>query len=86
MTTSASVGTSYGSLMPVNSLMMPARALAYRPLRSRFSHSSTLVLTCTRMKPPWGAIIARTSLRMSSYGAIGAQTAMPRCLVISDAT
>ena len=64
ITTSASVGTSYGSLMPVNSLMMPARALAYRPLRSRFSHSSTLVLTCTRMKPPWGAIIARTSLRV----------------------
>jgi hypothetical protein len=25
MTTSASTGSSYGSLMPVNSLMMPAR-------------------------------------------------------------
>ena len=52
----------------------------------RWKNPSTLVFTCTRMKPPCGWIIARTSFRVVSYGAIGAQTAMPRCFVISEAT
>ena len=42
--------------------------------------------TCTSTKPPYGSIIARTSLRVLSYGAMGAQSAMPPFLVISEAT
>ena len=52
MVTSASAGTSYGSEMPVNSFRIPARALAYKPLRSRCSQTSTEVAMCTRMNPP----------------------------------
>ena len=40
-TRSASRGSSYGSDTPVKPLIRPARALAYRPLRSRCSQTST---------------------------------------------
>src|SRR5207249_4151519 len=63
MTTSASSGCSYGSEIPVNSFTMPARAFAYRPLRSRASHASSDVAMCTRMKPPPFSTIARTACR-----------------------
>src|SRR6266700_1686243 len=56
---------------------MPARALAYRPLRSRPSQTSRAVARCTRTKPPCGSIMARTAWRAASYGAIGAQRAIP---------
>ena len=45
MTRSASSGSSYGSDTPVKWSMSPARALAYRPLRSRASHTSAGVAT-----------------------------------------
>src|SRR5438094_10254353 len=38
------------------------------------------------IKPPRGSIIERTSFRVTSYGAIGAQIAIPRFFVISEAT
>ena len=44
-TSTASAGSSYGSDTPVNCLISPALALAYRPLRSRCSHTSTGVAT-----------------------------------------
>src|ERR1700675_1669287 len=66
ITTSALIGASYGSEMPVNSFTMPARALAYRPLRSRCSHTSIEVAACTRINPPNGSIICRTALRVAS--------------------
>src|SRR5690606_23220260 len=56
-------GTSYGSLMPVKPLMMPARAFAYSPLRSRCSQTSSGVATWISRNPPTGSIFSRTSLR-----------------------
>ena len=44
-TMSASVGSSYGSSMPVIPVIRPARALAYKPLRSRCSQTSSGVAT-----------------------------------------
>ncbi len=44
-TRSASRGSSYGSDTPVKPVIRPARALAYRPLRSRAAHTSTGVDT-----------------------------------------
>ena len=65
----------------------PRRALAYRPLRSRRSHSSSGVATWTRKNaPPAAAVIARTSWRVWSNGAIGLQTATPPWREISAAT
>lgn len=37
---------------PVNSEMVPSRALRYKPLTSRFMHTSKLVATCTNTKAP----------------------------------
>ena len=53
---------------------------------SRFSQTSTGVDTWTRRNPPPGSIMARTSLRTGSNGAMGAQMAIPPFLVISEAT
>ncbi len=55
-------------------------------MRSRASHTSNGVATCTKTKPPYASIISRTSFRVRWYGAIGAQIAMPRFFVISEAT
>src|SRR6266571_3557742 len=58
MTRSASSGSSYGSETPVNAVMVPARALAYMPLRSRASQTSSGVATCTSRKSPVLATVA----------------------------
>ena len=71
----------------MNSGISPRRALAYSPLRSRRSHSSSGVATWTRKNaPPAAAVIARTSCRVASNGAIGLHTATPPCREISAAT
>ncbi len=46
-TRSAASGRSYGSSMPVNPTISPARAFAYSPLGSRRSHYSSGVSTKT---------------------------------------
>ena len=62
ITTSALVGASYGSEMPVNSFTMPARAFAYSPFLSRCSQTSIEVMACTRMRSASnGSIISRTA-------------------------
>src|SRR5690606_5479054 len=87
MVSSASVGSSYGSLTPVNSWISPARAFAYKPLRSRASHTSSGVATWTSTNPPpAAATLRRASALVSRYGAIGAQIASPPCLATSAAT
>ena len=71
----------------MNSGISPRRALAYSPLRSRRSHSSSGVATCTSTNaPPASSTIARTCLRVASNGAIGLQMATPPCRLISAAT
>ncbi len=85
-TSTASVGSSYGSETPVNCLMSPALALAYRPLRSRSSHTSTGVATWMSRKSPTSDTICLTCSLAAANGAIGAQIAMPPCLAISAAT
>src|ERR687898_796825 len=73
--------------MPVNSGISPARALAYRPLRSRRSHSSRGVATWTRKNaPPAASTMSWTCSRVSANGAIGEQTATPPWRAISAAT
>ncbi len=62
-TRSASRGSSYGSDTPVKPLISPARALAYRPLRSRAAHTSTGVETYTSRKSPTSAAISRALAR-----------------------
>ena len=52
ITSSGLVGASYGSATPVNSLISPANAFAYRPLTSRRAHSSTDASTCTSTNGP----------------------------------
>ncbi len=87
MTRSASSGASYGSETPVNSGICPARALAYRPLRSRASHTSIGVLTWTSTKSaPAASAMRRASARSASYGAIGAAIPMPPWRATSEAT
>jgi hypothetical protein len=52
MMTSASAGSSYGSLMPVNSLMMRARAFELEPVQ--LGGSGCHLLTMTIEQPPRG--------------------------------
>src|SRR3954463_1516763 len=66
--------------------MRPARALAYRPLRSRASHTSSGVATWISTKSPTSVTIERTAARAAAYGAIGAQMAIPPCRATSVAT
>jgi hypothetical protein len=66
MVRSASPGSSYGSEIPVNEPITPARACAYSPLRSRASHTSSGVDTCTRMKSPVSDTIRRTPPRAAA--------------------
>src|ERR1044072_9489485 len=70
ITSSGFSGISYGSETPVNSLISPERAFAYRPLTSRSSHVSTEALTYASMKR--SPIIWRASSRMSWYGEMAA--------------
>src|SRR4051812_35160175 len=86
MTTSARSGGSYGSLTPVKCGISPARALAYSPLTSRCSATSSGVETWTSRNRPCLSTSARASSRACSYGAIAATTTVPPCLTTSPAT
>jgi hypothetical protein len=70
----------------VKPVISPARAFAYRPLRSRSSHTASGVATCTSTKFPTSETISRTLVRAAAYGAIGAQMAIPPCRATSVAT
>ncbi len=62
----------------MNSGICPERAFAYSPLRSRASHTSIGVATCTSTKSaPAASAMRRASARSASYGAIGAAMPMP---------
>ena len=83
---SGDVGISYGSEIPVNFFIFPNLANLYSPFESLSSHFSKGVLTNTSKYPPYFEINRLLYSRSFSYGAIGAQMAMPRLLVISLAT
>src|SRR5919206_727598 len=72
--------------MPVNPVIWPARARAYRPLTSRPSQTSSGVDRCTSTNRPCRSTSARASSRAASYGAIAATTTVPPCLTTSPAT
>ena len=60
--------------------------LRVRPLRSRCSHTSSGVETCTSRNRPCSSTRVRISERIASNGAIGAHTAMPSWRAMSEAT
>ena len=64
-------GASKGDEIPVNSLISPRRALAYKPLTSRRSHSSMGVLTYTSRKSS-SPIISEAIRRIAWVGLIKA--------------
>lgn len=64
-------GASYGALMPVNSLISPARAFLYSPFGSRCSTTEMGASTKTSMKGRGGLCLAcssRASSRSAMYG------------------
>ena len=80
-------GASYGSSMPVIPVSSPARALAYRPLGSRCSHSASGVSTKTSTKrSPAASWAARTRSRSARYGLITGTSATRPASAISRAT
>ncbi len=70
----------------MKSAIRPARALAYRPLRSRASQTSSGVSTWTSRNAPAGSINRLAASRPEANGAIGAATASPPWVATSDAT
>ena len=71
----------------MKSATSPARARAYRPLRSRASHTSSGVLDPDQQERARAVRPASRALRRpAANGAIGAATAMPPCSATSDAT
>src|SRR5581483_3889441 len=79
-------GSSYGSLIPVNSGISPARAFAYRPFTSRRSHSSIGVATSISMNGPNGSTNARAFCRASAYGEMADTMTATPARVRRDAT
>src|SRR5699024_5231604 len=63
--------SSYGALIPVNSLISPLLAFLYRPLGSLASHSSKLHFVYTSINSP-SSNISLTIFLSSSYGEINA--------------
>src|SRR5262249_28088035 len=64
--------------------MSPARALAYRPLRSRASQTAAGVATWISRKSPTSLTMRRTCARAASYGATGGAPVRAGGLVGSD--